>query len=184
MKVSLRNRSVAVALGGSACVFLTLPAPAAAETLMSAAWAEQACAAWNEEPVLTGELLESGWVKNDTGRGYKVIQLYRTDCGADFRVEMQIAAKEEQATCIYGGVVQTPELDSGADYVMHATTTRWQEMGLGKYGPMRAMLFGRLKFSGPKFEAMKNMGPFKQFLLLTGKIPADVSSCPGQAPNS
>ncbi len=39
------------------------------------------------------------------------------------------------------------------------------------------MLF-RLKFKGPKWEAMKNMGPFENFLLLTGKVPSDASSCP------
>ncbi|MDH3639257.1 MAG: SCP2 sterol-binding domain-containing protein [Gammaproteobacteria bacterium] len=179
MKIRFPNWSMALVVSGLALASLALPGRAVAETLMSAGWAEQACAAWNNEPILTGKLLESGWVTNDTGRGYKVIQLYRTDCGADSRVEMQIAAKEQKAMCIYGGVVQTPELDSGADYVMHATTTRWQEMGKGEYGPMRAMLFRRLKFSGPKFEAMKNMGPFKQFLLLTGSVSGDMSSCPG-----
>ena len=40
------------------------------------------------------------------------------------------------------------------------------------------MLFGRLNFAGPKMEAMGNMGPFKSFLLLVGKVPGDWATCP------
>ena len=61
---------------------------------------------------------------------------------------------------------------------MFADTSRWQEMGEGLYGPMKGMMTGRLKFKGPKFEAMRNMGPFTNFLLLVGKVPGAVDSCP------
>lgn len=70
------------------------------------------------------------------------------------------------------------ELQPKADYLMFAQTTRWEEMGAGKYGPMKGMMFRRLRFQGPKMEAMNNMGPFKNFLLLTGEIPSDTSTCP------
>ena len=30
-------------------------------------------------------------------------------------------------------------------------------------------MFGRLKFDGPKWEAMNNMGPFESFLKLVGR---------------
>jgi putative sterol carrier protein len=63
---------------------------------------------------------------------------------------------------------------------MSAETARWLEMGRGEYGPMRAMMFGRLAFVGPKMEAMSNMGPFESFLLLVGKVPGDTSSCPAK----
>jgi hypothetical protein len=43
---------------------------------------------------------------------------------------------------------------------------------------MKAMTFGRLGFKGPKMEAMGNMGPFSNFLLLVGKVESDASSCP------
>ena len=46
------------------------------------------------------------------------------------------------------------------------------------YGPMIAMMFRRLKFDGPNWEAMKNMGPFAKFLLLTGSAKSDSSACP------
>lgn len=179
MNKRLVTRSRNRILSGLGLLFTgLLSTSVSAEILMSAEWAHQACQAWNNEEVLTDKLMKSGWIKNDADRGYKGIQLYRTDCGPDSRVEMQITAKDDKAACVYGGTVTTLKVDSGSDYVMHAKTQRWQEMGQGKYGPMRAMLFRRLKFAGPRFEAMKNMGPFKQFLLLTGKVPGDASSCP------
>jgi putative sterol carrier protein len=61
---------------------------------------------------------------------------------------------------------------------MHARTQRWLEMGAGEYGPMKGMMLGRLSFSGPYGEAMGNMGPFTNFLLLVGKVPADSQNCP------
>jgi putative sterol carrier protein len=83
--------------------------------------------------------------------------------------------------CVYGGAVEHKDLDSSADYEMRATTQRWQEMGAGEYGPMKAMMFGRLGFEGPRWEAMKNMGPFASFLLLVGKVESDTSTCPQAA---
>ena len=150
----------------------------ATPVLMSAEWGAAACAAWNADPVLTGDLVESGWIKNDKGRGFKVMQVFREDCGDQPTVELRVAPKDGKAMCAYGGEVQTTKLESGADYLMFAETQRWQEMGRGEYGPMKAMSFGRLGFKGPKMEAMGNMGPFGNFLLLVGKVPADAKSCP------
>lgn len=149
---------------------------AQATPLMSTDWATQACQAWNNNPALTDELAEK-WIKNDKGRGYKVLHLYRTECGEDSKVELTISAKNGKALCTYGGAIQHTALDSGSDYLMHAETKRWKEMGAGEYGPMRAMTFGRLKFEGPKVEAMRVMGPFEQFLLIPGKVPGD-DACP------
>ncbi len=146
--------------------------------MMSADWGPAACAAWNADPVLTNELAASDWIRNDKGRGFKVMQLYRKDCGDQPTVELRVALKDGKAMCVYGGAVQTTKLESGADYLMFAETQRWQEMGRGEYGPMKAMSFGRLGFKGPKMEAMGNMGPFGNFLLLVGKVPADAKSCP------
>lgn len=147
----------------------------AAAPLMSAEWTAQACDAWNKDETLT-EGLADKWIKNDKGRGYKIVQMYRTDCGDKYITEMKIVAKDGKAMCVYGGR-QTTSIDPEVDYLMHATTQRWNEMGAGEYGPMRAMMFGRLKFTGPKMEAMSVMGPFEAFLRLPGKIPAD-QACP------
>jgi len=146
--------------------------------MMSAAWGGEACAAWNADPVLTEELAQSGWINNDKGRGFKVMQVYRSDCSETPTAELRVSLLDGKAHCVYGGAVETAVLDKGADYVMHAETKRWMEMGAGEYGPMKAMMFGRLKFSGPYGEAMGNMGPFTNFLLLVGKVPASTETCP------
>ena len=173
-----RPRSVSVALGlifvGS---FAGSAAQSAEPAFMSGEWGPAACAAWNADPVLTRNLVDSGWIKNDKGRGYKVLQIYRSDCGDKPTVELRVALKDGKAQCVYGGPVQTQQPDHGADYVMHATTERWKEMGAGEYGAMKAMMFGRLSFSGPYGEAMGNMGPFGNFLLLAGKVQG-AASCP------
>jgi putative sterol carrier protein len=106
------------------------------------------------------------------------MQIYRADCPNSARIEMQIALKDAKAQCVYGGASRTTKLDGGADYLMWAETPRWREMGAGDYGPMKAMMFGRLHFEGPKMEAMSNMGPFENFLLLVGKVPGDWAACP------
>jgi putative sterol carrier protein len=165
----------------AAVVAIASAVPAiAAPVLMSADWATEACSAWNKDPVLTDKLVESEWIKNDKGRGFKVMQIYRSDCGDKPTAEMRIALKDGKAMCVFGGAPATPKLDSGADYVMKAETMRWVEMGKGDYGPMAAMMFGRLGFDGPMMEAMGNMGPFGNFLLLVGKVPGDVASCPAK----
>jgi putative sterol carrier protein len=151
----------------------------AAVPLMSAEWTAQACDAWNKDPTLTEGKMADKWIKNDKGRGYKIVQMYRTDCGEDTKTEMKIMAKDGKAMCVYGGKAQTAKLDYDVDYLMHAETTRWNEMGAGEYGPMKAMTFQRLKFSGPMMEAMGVMGPFEAFLRLPGKIPGD-AACPGK----
>lgn len=161
-------------LVGASCASAQAPAVA-----MSAPWAQAMCSAWNADATLTDKLVESSWIKNDAGHGFKIMQIYRTDCPSSARIEMQIALKDNKAQCVYGGAARTTtQLDSGADYLMWAETPRWREMGAGEYGPMRAMMFGRLNFAGPKLEAMGNMGPFENFLLLVGKVPGDWSACP------
>ncbi len=159
-------------------------APAAAPSgplpaLMSVDYIKQFCAAWNADETMTVGLATSGWIDNDGDKGFKIIQLYRSDCPDSPHVEMQFErSKDDKAVCVYAGGVENPELDRSADYEMFAETDRWIEIGRGDYGPMKAMMFGRLKFKGPKIEAMGNMGPFKNFLLLFGKFPSDSKVCP------
>lgn len=149
----------------------------AEETFMSGEWADAACEAWNQDEELTGNLTQ--WMENDLDRGYKIIQIYRMDCEDSPRIELRLEPAEEEGMiqCTYGGLAKA-ELNAKADYVMFAQTERWEEMGAGKYGPMKGMMTRRLRFQGPKWEAMNNMGPFKNFLLLTGQIPGDTASCP------
>ena len=150
----------------------------AAPQLMSDEWARAACEGWNADPVLPVKLHESGWAANDKKRGHKRLRIARTDCPASPPVELRIEAKNGRAQCVLGSKSQEPGLDLDVDYSMTAETRRWQEMGRGEYGPMRAMMFGRLSFDGPMVEAMGNMGPFESFLLLVGKVPGETGECP------
>ena len=114
----------------------------------------------------TGEGMSTKWTQNDDDRGYKLLQVYRMDCPDSPRIQLRIADRDGAVTCVEAGLATDEELNSSCDYVMFAKTERWLEMGAGKYGPMVGMMTGRLKFQGPKWEAMKNMGPFKSFLQL------------------
>ncbi len=173
---SIRKPLVVALLAACACA--ATPTLAQSPVAMSALWAEAMCVAWNADATLTVKLVESEWIKNDAGRGFKAMQIFRGDCLKSPRIEMQIALKDNKAICTYGGAAKTAKLDGGADYLMWAESTRWREMGSGEYGPMRAMMFGRLNFEGPMLEAMNNMGPFESFLLLVGKVPGEWSACP------
>jgi putative sterol carrier protein len=165
---------IAAALAAFAC-----SGAASAATFMDAAWASAACTAWNGTS-LTSELGGKSWAANDAGRGYKIIQLYRTKCGEATKVELEIANKDGKAQCARGGAVKHPTLDPKVDYLMNATDEDWACMGKGSFGcgAMGAMMTGKLKFKGPKGEAMGVMGPFDGFLLLTGKVPGDTAACP------
>ena len=143
---------------------------------MSDAWAKQACDAWNNNSALTSELAD--WATNDDGRGFKTIQMYRDKCGLGSKVELKITNKDGKAICTYGGAVTNTDPDYGVDYLMHATDENWTCMGSGDCKAMGSMMTGKLKFSGPKMEAMGVMGPFNEFLALTGSVGGDKSSCP------
>ena len=150
---------------------------------MDAAWAKQACNAWNKSPVLTTQLgskHESKWISNNAGRGYKLVQMYRSSCGVKSKVQLTIADKGGKAMCIYGGKPDGKKMNMAVDYLMYATDKNWNCMGRGSWGcgAMGAMMSGKLKFSGPKMEAMKVMTPFGAFLKLAGKVPGNQKACP------
>ena len=144
--------------------------------LMSSDWAQGMCDAWNQDSSLTEGL--ATWMENDADRGYKMLRVYRMDCPDSPRIELRIEDRDGAVTCVEAGSASEEELDSCCDYVMFAKTDRWLEMGAGDYGPMWGMMSGRLKFEGPKWEAMKNMGPFKSFLLLVGQVAGSTDTCP------
>lgn len=147
--------------------------------LMSPQWAGDFCQAWNHTPELT-KGLSGEWLHDDKGRGYKVVQMYRDDCGASSAVELKIVPKDGQAWCSYGGKPQTPA-DFSVDFLMHASTANWESMGRGDPGPMWAMVSGKLQFQGPRLVAMRAIKPFASFLLMLGKVPGSTATCPAQA---
>jgi len=149
---------------------------------MDAAWAKQACAAWNADSTLSSGLMDTdgySWVKNDANRGFKLIQIYRTQCGEPSKVQLNIAVKDGKAMCSYGGKPDGKAMNYDVDYIMHANDADWACMGKGDFGcgAMGAMMSGKLNFKGPKVEAMKVMSPFESFLHLTGKVAGEKGEC-------
>lgn len=166
----------------AACLLGSIAGQAQAGEFMDAAWAKQACSAWNADSTLTKGLVNTdgySWIGNDNKRGYKLVQMYRTDCGEASKVQLNIALQDDKATCIYGGAPDGKAMDADYDYLMHATDTDWACMGEGKFGcgAMGAMMSGKLKFTGPKVEAMKVMTPFESFLHLTGEVTGSKTEC-------
>jgi putative sterol carrier protein len=149
-----------------------------ATTFMDASWADKVCKAWNQNSTLTTELGKK-WVKNNNNRGYKIIQIYRDKCGENSKIQLIISDKEGKAICTKGGKPDGKKTDKNVDYVMHASDKDWTCIGKGSFGcgAMGAMATGKLKFKGPKMEAMSVMGPFGDFLTLTGEIDGDKSTC-------
>lgn len=163
---------------------------AMADTFMDAGWAQKACDAWNKSPVLTKQLVmteeEEGdgysWIRNNADRGYKLVQMYRTQCGAETKVQLQIEEKDGLAQCVQAGKPDDKKMNFKVDYLMHASDDNWACMGKGSFGcgAMGAMMSGKLKFQGPKLEAMKVMGPFEGFLRIAGQVPGDKATCPAK----
>ncbi|MDH5639150.1 MAG: SCP2 sterol-binding domain-containing protein [Nitrospinota bacterium] len=142
--------------------------------MLSNEWGKAACVAWNDDSVLTKGLKESGWIEGDKDdRGFRIIEIYRSDCPDSSHVQLKFVDKEEKALCVDSG----PMFDKEWDFLMYAKTEHWIAMGKGDVGPMGGMMTGKLSFKGSMWEAMQNMGPFKNFLLLFGKIPSTTDTC-------
>ncbi|NPA32714.1 MAG: sterol-binding protein [Aquificae bacterium] len=140
---------------------------------MDGEWAKEFCELWNKTP----ELVESlGKSESWASKPERKLFLYRKDCGPEKQIQLTIKNENGKAVCVYGGWKKDEKTKD--DFLMYADTKRWLEMGRGEYGPMKAMLFGRLKFEGPRFVAMKNMEPFKVFLDKIDEIEADTTRCP------
>lgn len=163
--------------------------PLMANTYMDAGWAQQACNEWNKSSTLTELLVdvdkneEGGgynWSKNNANRGYKLVQMYRTSCGEASKIQLTIQEKDGKAICVAAGKPDGKKMNFAVDYLMHASDKNWACMGRGSFGcgAMGAMMSGKLKFKGPKGEAMRVMDPFAAFLKIAGKVPGDKASCP------
>lgn len=150
-----------------------------ASQFMDATWAKHMCSAWNKSHTLKTGLAH--WSTNDAKRGYKLIQLYRSHCGVKTKVQLTIVSKGGKAHCHAGGKPDGKKMNYSVDYLMNATDENWKCMGKASFGcgAMGAMMSGKLKFKGPKVEAMKVMSPFGAFLKLVGSVGKNESkTCP------
>lgn len=131
------------------------------------------CEEWNKTPQLVDQLGKSeSWIAVSERK----IFMYREDCTDKKQIQLTIRNENGKAKCVYGGPAKDKR--EKEDFLLYAETKRWLEMGRKEYGPMKAMMFGRLKFEGPKGVAMRNMGPFEAFLDIVDNPPHDASKCP------
>ncbi|RUM74567.1 MAG: sterol-binding protein, partial [Sulfurovum sp.] len=94
-----------------------------ATEFMDASWAKSTCDAWNKNATLTNKL--GKWSSNDKKRGYKIIQIYRTECGKSSKIQLNISNKNGKAICTYGGKPDGKKVNTDVDYVMHASDKDW-----------------------------------------------------------
>ncbi|CAG0878818.1 unnamed protein product [Cyprideis torosa] len=111
--------------------------------------------------------------------------MYRTECGEETQVQLTLVEDQGSAVCAYGGAPDDKEFNKKQDYQMHASDEHWTCIGAGKFGcgAMGAMMSGKLKFTGPKMEAMGTLGEYNTImnslrnqlieLIQQGAIPAD-----------
>ena len=159
---------------------LIIALPVASQAaFMDADWAKKACDAFNADSKITSGLAGDAWIAHDGGRGYKLIELYRTACGEGSKVQLTVENKGGKPVCTYGGAPDGKAFNKKYDYVMNASDKHWDCMGAGKFGcgAMGAMSTGKLKFTGPKMEAMGVMSPFNAFLKMTGSIGGEKTAC-------
>lgn len=78
---------------------------------------------------------------------------------------MRITEKDGRALCTYGGAGET-KLDASVDYTMSARDRPLGRIGRGAYGPLRAVMFGRLEFQGSIWRSDGQMDSFQQLLPL------------------
>ena len=158
---------------------MALTSTSMASEFMDASWAKGMCSTWNKSSTLKTGLAE--WATNDNKRGYKLIQVYRTHCGVKSKVQLNIVSKDGESHCQVGGKPDGKKMNYDVDYLMHATDEDWKCMGEASFGcgAMGAMMSMKLKFKGPKGEAMSVMDPFGSFLELTGSVGKNESeTCP------
>ena len=69
-------------------VTIGLTSSAFSTEFMDQAWAKDMCDAWNKSETLTTGL--SKWATNNKDRGYKLIQVYRTQCNEESKIQLKI----------------------------------------------------------------------------------------------
>jgi len=158
-----------ILLGVTLAIGSSTSSAAMADVFMDHVWAEKACELWNKNKTLTVDLAANDWMGNNS-RGYKLIRLYRTDCGQDTKVQLKIESKDNKAICTHGGLPDEQKLDKDVDYLLHSSDKHWTEMGDGTYGPFKALMFGYITVQGPYDEAMYSLTPFSEFLKLVGSV--------------
>ena len=113
------------------------------------------------------ELTNSGWVNNDGGKGFKIIQIFVNQSFQS--IELHIDKSGKIITWIDSARSADSSMNADVDYQFFADIEDWLIISKGENDFMYHLTVGGLTFKGPMMEAMSKMQAIDQLLLIIAK---------------
>ena len=113
------------------------------------------------------ELVSSGWVKNDGGKNFKIVQIFVNHSFQS--IELHINKSGKIITWIDSAKSADSSIDTDVDYQFFADIEDWHAISKGENDFMYHLTVGGLAFKGPMMEAMSKMQAIDQLLLIIAK---------------
>jgi len=159
-KILLFTFAIAISI-----VFLTNNKKASAQSngkFLDKNFTTELCKAWNNS-TLPNKLGEKGsnWINKGKKKGTQTMVFWVKNCKTK-KVQLTVENKDGKAICTYGGIAKTTK----PDWKIYPPSYKWFKCATG-VNPMWQLLGN---FSGSMGVAMKNMGNFKVFFKVVGKL--------------
>ena len=113
------------------------------------------------------ELISSGWVENDGGKGFKIVQIFVNHSFQS--IELYIDKSGKIVTWIDSARTADSSMNADVDYQFFADIEDWHMISKGENDFMYHLTVGGLSFKGPMMEAMSKMQAIDQLLLIIAK---------------
>jgi len=113
------------------------------------------------------ELVSSGWVENDGGKNFKIVQIFVNHSFQS--IELHIDKSGKIITWIDSARSTDSSIDVDVDYQFFADIEDWRMISKGENDFMYHLTVGGLAFKGPMMEAMSKMQAIDQLLLIIAK---------------
>jgi len=113
------------------------------------------------------ELVSSGWVENDGGKNFKIVQIFVNHSFQS--IELHIDKSGKIVTWIDSARSADSSLNPDVDYQFFADIEDWHIISKGENDFMYHLTVGGLTFKGPMLEAMSKMQAVDQLLLIIAK---------------
>ena len=113
------------------------------------------------------ELVSSGWVENDGGKNFKIVQIFVNHSFQS--IELHIDKSGKIITWINSARSVDSSIDTDVDYQFFADIEDWHMIAKGENDFMYYLTVGGLTFKGPMMEAMSKMQAIDTLLLIIAK---------------
>ncbi|MGE4569927.1 MAG: hypothetical protein AAEF72_01150 [Gammaproteobacteria bacterium] len=113
------------------------------------------------------ELVSSGWVENDGGKNFKIVQIFVNHSFQS--IELHIDKSGKIITWINSARSVDSSIDTDVDYQFFADIEDWHMIAKGENDFMYHLTVGGLTFKGPMMEAMSKMQAIDKLLLIIAK---------------